>query len=251
MNIVTALRAAVQLGLLEIEGYLLPERLWTPANKFGVSQTQAALMAYPNYKRNRAATKYSQCLETKVGKSLAPNGLQLHRDIKTNSGKADAAKVNLLPLDQLLVFLKICKKLGSQPAEDLLDALAGLSLQQLFHDAFELEFGIESRQNYMREWQIERQRLRDVHSGMQQAAMRRHHPAALVHDYMTKLICGDTAKEARMKELVDPNADPTIGLNYREEIEDMKKLTKAKVAYAYMKKEAPWQEQVERAVAKQ
>lgn len=248
---VMALRTMVPFGMFEIEGYLLPKYLWTSTNKFGVSQTQAVLLVHPGYDRNRGAAKYNETVSTKVAQELAPTGIQVHREVKVESAKGDASKVNLVPVDQLVLFLKICKHLGSNEAENLLDDLAGLSLQQLFHDAFELEFGIESRQKFLLEWQGVRQRLRDVHGGMQQAALRRGHPASKVHDLMTVLIFGDTAEAARMKQLVDPEADVTIGLNHQEEIAGMNQLIQAKKNYAYMKNlEGTWQEQVQRAVAK-
>ncbi len=46
-----AIRKPVPMGHLEIEGYLLPEYLWTPTNKFGISKTQAVLLVYPDYER--------------------------------------------------------------------------------------------------------------------------------------------------------------------------------------------------------
>lgn len=188
--------------------------------------------------------------------SKAPEALPF-KGLAEGKIKVEGEKTRIKPvtLEFAAVFWGRQARNDNQKAIALLVACAIENLQRRADKAFGVvksdEEYNEDFAKFMEKWQIERQRLRDVHSGMQQAAMRRHHPAAQVHDYMTKLICGDTAKEARMKELVDPNADPTIGLNYREEIEDMKKLTKAKVAYAYMKKEAPWQEQVERAVAKQ
>jgi hypothetical protein len=149
-NSTKASRATVMLGNIETEGYLLPEHLWTELNKFGVSKTQAVILAYPSFDRDNASSKYLQIVRSKVSQSISPKGFQVHAKIKTDAGKGDAVKVDLLPVDQLILFLKVCKKLGSVVAEELIDDLAGLSLQQLFSDAFDIKFGEEQRQQWLK-----------------------------------------------------------------------------------------------------
>lgn len=242
-----ATRSIVHVGVIETVGYLLPESLWTETNKFGVSKTQAVILAYPGFDRNNAAAKYNQLVRSKKAQIVAPYGLPVHANVPTDSGAADAARVDLLPADYLVVFLKIAKKLGSKPADDLIDALAGLSIQQLFSDAFELNMTAQDRQNFLLEWHIVREYARGVHSGFKNACYEKLHPGNLVHDYMTVLIFGDTAEAARMKALVDSNDPPEIGLNHQEDIKGMRLLAKAKVKYTN-KKTGTWQQQVEWAV---
>jgi hypothetical protein len=145
-----ATRGDVPFGKLIIEGYLLPEDLWTSVNRFGVSKTQAVILAYPDQERSYGASKYTEIVKSKTALSIAPQGFQVHGKIKTDSGKGDAAKVDLLPLDQLPLFLKVCSKLGSPDANELLLDLAGLSLQQLFSDAFGLQFEGNERQDWLK-----------------------------------------------------------------------------------------------------
>lgn len=148
-----AIRSDVPMGSMSIEGYLLPEKFWTETNKFGVSKTQAVVLAYPDYERNRAADKYTEIARSKTAKRVVPQGFQVHGKVKTDSGKSDAAKVDLLPVDQLISFLKVCKKLGSAAADEMIDDLAGLSLQQLFSDAFKIEFEQKERQQWLKDRQ--------------------------------------------------------------------------------------------------
>lgn len=149
-NISTAIRAEVPFGERVIEGYLLPSELWTNTNKFGVSKTQAALLAYPNHDRSQASVKYLQAVKSKVAQKFAPQGIQVHSKIKTEGKKGDASRVDLLPLDSLVIFLKVCKKLGSEDADVFIDDLVGLSLQQIFSDAFGFKFEQEDRQEWIK-----------------------------------------------------------------------------------------------------
>jgi len=146
-HITLAEKTLVDFGTSKIEGYLLPSSLWTKSNKFGVSKTQAVILAYPDYDRSQAAKRYIQVAASKQAQSIAPQGFAVHPKLKVRGVNE---KADLLPVDQLVPFLKVCKKLGSQTADDLLDNLAGLSLQQIFSDAFKLKFDEESRQNWLK-----------------------------------------------------------------------------------------------------
>lgn len=247
-----AKKAIVKLGLTRTEGYLLPKDLWTKKNKFGISKTQAVMLAYPEYARSRANAKWNELARTKTAQAIVPQGFQVHREIKTDGGKGEAAHVDLLPVDELIAFLKIAKRHGSKAADNLIDDLAGLSLQELFSDAFvDLQFESKDRQAYAKDnftWHDNRDDARYSHPWFQEACKRRKYPADKVHDLMTVLLFGDTAEMARKKPLVDESLDPTIGLNHQEDKERMALLARAKRLFAGYRK-GTWQEKVKRAVA--
>jgi len=239
--------APVVLGNITIEGYLLPVHLQSPTNKFGVSKTQAIILAYPDYDRKQAAKKYIRLMATRTAERLAPQGIELHPLVPVSQSTRGNPNVDLLPADKIVLFLKIAKKLGSKASDEMIDDLAGLSIQQLFSDAFAINFTIQDRQNALLNWQQAREVVKYAHDGMCESAKRKGHPGHLVHDYMTTLIFGDTAKAARMKALVDPDSDVTIGLNHQEDAEGLRTLAKVKRKYA-RKRKGTWQEQVESAV---
>ncbi len=159
-----AIRAEVPLGNILIEGYLLPENLWTPTNKFGVSKTQAVLLAYPEYERSQAAKRYIRAASSEEAKTLAPQGLLVHPKVSIEGAneKADLLSVGKLPL-----FLKICSRLGSGTATELLIDLAGLSLQQAFCDAFGIQFDQEDRQDWLKKRQEGKQVRLDMTDAVQ------------------------------------------------------------------------------------
>lgn len=170
--------------------------------------------------------------------------------------QGERTRINGIPFELAVAYWTKEAMTGNLQAIALLAACAVEALERRADKAFAVERSEDSHNvqfaDRLLRWQGVRQRLRDVHGGMQQAALRRKHPAAQVHDYLTVLIFGDTAEAARMKQLVDPEADVTIGLNHQEEIAGMNKLIQAKKNYANLRKlEGTWQEQVEKAVAKQ
>ncbi len=187
-------------------------------------------------------------MKSKVGQTFAPQGIDLHLKIKVDHGSLGKTRVDLIPADSIVLFLKIAKKTGSNAADELIDALAGLSIQQLFADAFGISMTAQSRQAYLKDWHSVRGLAKMSHLGMCKAAIAKGHPGHLVHDYMTTLIFGETAKAARMKTLVDDTCDPDIGLNYQGDIAGMEILAKVKYKYGWLQS-GDWRSQVERAVA--
>lgn len=57
--------------------------------------------------------------------------------------------VNVIPLDYFQTAIRALDKLGNPLAQTLVDALFGLSLHQLFSDAFGLKFEKEDRQKWL------------------------------------------------------------------------------------------------------
>lgn len=241
----TAISKMVPFGSTEIEGYLLPESLWTKTNKYGLSKTQAILLAYPQHDRSQASVKYIQVTSSKAAQNVAPQGLIVHSKIVV---KGRSERVDLLSADQLVTFLKVAKKLGSQSADNLIDDLAGLSVQQIFADAFNKTMTADDRQNFLKEWQEVRELARIAHSAFDNAVKRNKYVGRHVHDLMTMLIFGDTAKMARAKALVHGDLDPRIGLNHQDDIRKMGILYRSKIKFANLRN-GTWQDKVNRAVA--
>lgn len=226
MTIITAEVAIVQLGLAEIEG------LRGRDGKYYIAIPQIADLTKTS--RNTAARDFKRLM----GKDFKTS------DLKTPFNKSKTIGISLSEFERLLVKLD---RNGNTQAQLLRDSLTGLALYQLFADAFGQQLTSEDRQRFLFEWHTVREYAKGVHSGFKNACYDKYHPGNLVHDYMTVLIFGDTAKAARMKALVDDSADPEIGLNHQEDIEGMRLLARAKVKYTN-KKMGTWQEQVEWAV---
>jgi len=94
------------LGNIETEGYLLPEHLWTEVNKFGVSKTQAVILAYPSFDRNYGSAKYLQIVRSKTCQKLVPDGFTVYPKVTVVE---DREKVDLIPLSEIPLFLQVCR----------------------------------------------------------------------------------------------------------------------------------------------
>ncbi len=242
----SARRATVELpGSIFVEGYILPDNLQTQTNKYGISKTGAVIMCYPNYSRNHAATRYTEIINTKVGKTFAPNSIPIHGGV---SVEGENQLVNLIPVDQIKLFLRICRKLGSDQAEMLCDCLIDMSLQSVFADAFDQVFGKDERQALLAAWYPVREKCKFAHTSFCESCKRHRFPGNVVHDAMTTIIFGDTAAAARLKAIVDGSLDPEIGLNHQEDVVKLDQLATAKRNFAMLKKKGEsWQSKVERA----
>lgn len=243
-----ARRATVTLpGGILVDGYILPKHLQTQTNKYGVSKTGAVLMCYPGYSRKQASSRYLRALETKVGKTIAPQGIFVHSGV---SVEGENQLADLIPVDQLKTFLRICRKLGSEQADMLCDYLIDMSLQAVFADAFNQIFGKDERAALMEAWYPVREKCKFAHSGFCESCKRHHFQGNRVHDYMTLIIFGDTAEAARLKAIVDGSLDPEIGLNHQEDVVKLDQLATAKLKFAALKKkDESWKSKVERACA--
>ena len=254
-----AIRGTVPFGEVETEGYLLPQSLWTKSNKYGLSKTQAVLLAYPKLDRNQAAKQYARITrihtvlppsqkEEKQARNALAAKLNLHPQVRVEADGRDAYVVDLIPADQLVTFLKLAKKYGSRAADSLIDDLAGLSVQQIFVDAFNVKMEVIERQDYAEKnftWYDKRDDAKIAHPWFQEACKRHNYPADRVHDLMTLGLFGDTAEMARKKPLVDEALDPIIGLNHQECSVKMALLARAKRLFAGYRK-GTWQERKEK-----
>jgi hypothetical protein len=134
-DILTATVTAVPFGNLEIEGLLLQ------TGEFAVAQQQVASLFQV------IPTSAPKWLEYNLGK-----GYSLFQ-IKTNREKIEGKRVrstenalSLLDFEKLIVELTIK---GNPIAANFTRQLVGLSLTQIFSDAFSIRFEKEERQAYL------------------------------------------------------------------------------------------------------
>lgn len=127
--------AKVKIGNIEIEGMMLPNGC------FGISVPQIAELFGAN--KNYA----SQELKRLCGKGFRPH------KIATELGNQ---KINWISLEDFEFVMMKLDRSGNQKAQQFRDELIGLSLQQLWSDAFNIKFEKEERQLWLKERQIHR-----------------------------------------------------------------------------------------------
>lgn len=96
-------------------------------------------------------------------------------------------------------------------------------------------------------WQSLRDQAKREHMNFVNATKAKKHPGSHVHDYITKLVTGRTATEARRLPMVNEKENPLIGLNHQPSEAQMKIIIEAKRLYCTYKK-GTYQDQVLRAV---
>ena len=131
-NYVKANIAFVKIGHLEIEGLLLDD------GSFGVAVPQIAkLFPYFSDSQNQA----SQKLKRLMGKDFKTT------KVNTIFNKNYVLSVNL---DDFLGVIRKLMSINDTVAIDIASQLIGLSLQQLFSDAFNIHFEKEERQQWLK-----------------------------------------------------------------------------------------------------
>lgn len=122
--------ATVKIGPLAIEGLLLPDGSFA----VGVSQISALFPAIQNNPSREV-------------KALLGKGIQL---VKAAS-ELNPNRVNIVSLEQFsLVVFELALK-GQSEAVEFVRALHGLSLHQLFSDAFGIKFEADDRQEWLKQ----------------------------------------------------------------------------------------------------
>ena len=129
-NTLTATVATVKLGHLEFEGLMFED------GSYGISITQIneliSFSTHNNY--------ISQTLKRLMGA-----GFSTHK-VKTDLYRQLINAVDLVGFEKLLRKLD---RNGNKAAQEITDELIGLSLTQLFSDAFGKKFEKDERQNYL------------------------------------------------------------------------------------------------------
>jgi hypothetical protein len=127
-NQTKAIVAEVKLGTVSIEGLMLPD------GTFAVAASQLAEL---NLVRQNQA---SRDLKSILGKDFP---------FDTASSELNSKKVNILTLPQVEMVITQLAFKGNQVAQQLMLALIGLSLQQLFCDSFGMRFESQDRQDWL------------------------------------------------------------------------------------------------------
>jgi hypothetical protein len=146
----------VQIGNLEIEGLMDQE-----GNYFVATTQMVALNLAPQ-------KNLSRDLKTLLGKDLKLLKL------KTEFNRNTTSCVPLQDFESVLFELSLK---GNKPAQNLMRSLVGLSLHQLFSDAFGVKFEAEDRKN----WLIERVEGKEVRRTLTDS----------IHDYLVSQGKGD------------------------------------------------------------
>jgi hypothetical protein len=133
-SILTAKVARVPFGLIEIEGLLLED------GNFGIALQQAASLF------SVIPTSAPKWLKTRLGEGFQL--FQVKTDRPKQLGKQNRAE-NALTLIQFEKLLMKLDREGVKQAQELRDSLVGLSLTQLFSDAFCIKFDQDDRQNWL------------------------------------------------------------------------------------------------------
>lgn len=128
-----AIVAKVQFGTFEIDGLLFPD------GSYGIALSQAWLIIEEKVARQKNELRQSKAL---LGKDFQP----VKASTELNPNKAYV--LSLLDFERLLAK---ADRAGHKGAQDLRDGLVGLSLHQLFCDAFGVKFDAEQRQEWLEE----------------------------------------------------------------------------------------------------
>jgi hypothetical protein len=123
--------ATVQIGHLEIEGLYAPE-----INQFGVGIVQVCNLFSEPRKRS-----------LKQLEALWGITFQNHQKWTTS---LNPKAINVISLIDFERILRVLDRKGNQKAQELSDDLIGLSLHQLFSDAFNHHFEQEERQQWLK-----------------------------------------------------------------------------------------------------
>lgn len=125
-----------------ITGLRLPDGL------YGVYKSQAVEIVKPDIAPNQRGRQYIDVLKSKHGQRLAPEGFEIIK-IKVEGLKSKA--VDVFSVEDFHRFLRICDRLNYEIASEIIDDLSGLSLRQLFADAFGEKFEQEEREQWLNE----------------------------------------------------------------------------------------------------
>lgn len=165
----------------------------------------------------------------------------------------DGATHKLLSCEVASEYLMYHAFKGDPKAQEVVKALAQESLELRAKSAFspvtdevyqEVKTGNDKA---LQVWENARKVTMSTHQDFQNACLAKKHSAPQVHDLITKKICGFTASEHRLLELVKPESDKTIGLNHQVSAEMLLQVATAKRLYKGYKK-GSWRDQVLRAV---
>jgi len=145
----TAKITTVKIGSIEIEGLMFED------GSYGIALQQIANMF------SVLPKSVQKWVEARLGKGF--QFFQCKTDRQKQAGKQNRAE-NTLTIIQFEKLLRKLDREGNVLAQSLVDDLVGLTLSQLFADAFEVKFEKEERQAYLiarQQGKIDRLKLTD------------------------------------------------------------------------------------------
>ena len=179
----------VQIGLIEVEGLMFPN------GSFGIAIPQIADLVGTS--KNTASRDFKRLM----GEEFRPS---------KNSTELGNQKINSITINEFEQLLAKLDRAGNIKAQELRDLMVGLSLQQLWSDAFGLKFEKEERQQWVK--------LRQVHA-------KQFHPIFTIwlkndnpdrKDYGTQVNRLKLSAGLPLKPLTEYDSDELVALNNAE-----------------------------------
>jgi hypothetical protein len=161
------------------------------------------------------------------------------RGIIAETGAKGGQKINAVTLDAAHDFWFTQAFKGNKQAQALVYALGRETLLRRFDKAFaveraESEYRQQTTLTYQEKWNDFRQYARWVHTKFALACKAYFFDAAKVHNLITVGVCGKTAAELRMDELV--GTDPNVGLDHIKNAEVLRAVAEVKEKFSGMQK---------------
>lgn len=162
--------AIVKIGHLEFEGLMLPD------GTFGIAVPQLAQI-FPYFQdfQNQAS---------KMLKRLMGEGFKTTK-VKT---KFNRNATLMIDLQSFLAVVKVLTKKSDVVAQELAEQLMGLSLQQLFSDAFCIQFEKEERQQWLKDRQEGKEKRRTLTDSIKDYLLSHPHVDKKLYPIVTDLI---------------------------------------------------------------
>jgi hypothetical protein len=159
---------------------------------------------------------------------------------------SDNQRYRVIPVKNVVDFIRFWDKSGNQKASDLTDSLMHESLQIRCESVFVgVSPNVKEILRQTNEWLIGRGANKSVHAAFHSHCMGEGLPVNHVHDRITKHVFGQTANQARSNNIL-VGEDPAIGLDYQADADGQLLIARVKLKYMGLRK-GSWQERVDRA----
>lgn len=235
-----AIVSKVNIGDYQFDGYKLEN------NEYAVSQNGLAAIV------NKSEITVRRFIASETLKPLLKPTSFIRQDTQAILNNGKVISFTALSLDIAYQYLIGQLRNGNDIAFNIITALGESSLENKLRESF-------GDVTLTKETLVEREReiisrlegrkiTRDCHSIFIDGCVARKLPAPRVHDFITKMITGWTAGEAKVEgELSSDDDNPNIGLNYQPDGEQLAWVARAKMKVISYRK-GTWQERCLRAV---
>lgn len=235
-----AIVSKVNIGDYQFDGYKLEN------NEYALSTRGLAKLV------NRDKNTVVRFLQSDTLKALPEGSFTVVRDVEVQTEIGTVITITAISLDISYQYLIGQLRNGNDDAFNIITSLGTSSLENKLRESF-------GDVTLTKETLVEREReiisrlegrkiTRDCHSIFIDGCVARKLPAPRVHDFITKMITGWTAGEAKVEgELSNDDDNPNIGLNYQPDGEQLAWVARAKMKVISYRK-GTWQERCLRAV---